>query len=270
MTGLSRVGHECASLSPSTAPLRDRLLAEESNALIGHDYLEYHRRRFEYVLRKCVECCPDPSASVLDIGRSFLSQMLLQRYGSVTTLGLGLSELQQFGHEAGSIGTTGAKSYAGHIVFDLNAAQTVERIEVPQEFALIVFAETIEHLYTAPELVLGFLEKLLAPGGVIICQTPNAVALHKRIQMVLGHNPFERLRIDERNRGHIREYTRKELIEIGYRAGFDTVSHEFQDYFGVAGSWLRKAGILCLKTAAALHPSWARGQTIIYRRIGET
>jgi 2-polyprenyl-3-methyl-5-hydroxy-6-metoxy-1,4-benzoquinol methylase len=246
--------------------LADRLLAEEALAFTGHDYLQYHRRRFEYVMRKCAEFSPDRSVSVLDVGRSSLSRMLLERYDNVTTIGLPLSAQEQFGHEAGTIDTASTKSYAGHIVFDLNYAQNVERLDLNQKFALIVFAETIEHLYTAPELVLGLLGNLLEPGGLIICQTPNAVALHKRILMALGFNPFERLRIDVRNRGHIREYTRKELIEIGRRASLDMISHEYRDYFGVAGGWARRVGILFLKAMATLHPPLARGQTIIYRR----
>jgi len=242
--------------------LLNTLLAEESRALAGHNYLEYHRQRFQYVLEKCRELCPDPGAEVLDIGRSHLSRMLLQNYTSVTTLGLPLSEREQFGHEAGW-GALDGKSYAGHIVFDLNDAQTIERIDTDRTFDLIVFAETIEHLHTAPELVLGLLANLLAPGGLILCQTPNATALPRRVMMLLGRNPYELLRINAGNRGHIREYTRAELVAIGRRAGLATVSHQYRDYFRVIGGLAKKT---VLKTVAALIPPLARGQTIVYKR----
>ena len=57
----------------------------------GHNYLDYHRGRFDYVTRKCCDFCPDQNANVLDIGRSQLSSLLLEEYGSVTTMGLPLS-----------------------------------------------------------------------------------------------------------------------------------------------------------------------------------
>jgi SAM-dependent methyltransferase len=242
--------------------LLSTLLAEERQAQAGHDYLAYHRERFDYVMEKCRELCSDPAAEVLDIGRSDLSRRLLKVYGRVTTLGLPLSDHEQFGHEAG-LGAADGKSYAGHIVFDLNDAQTVEQIDTQRKFDLIVFAETIEHLYTAPELVLGLLATLLAPGGMIICQTPNASALQRRIMMLLGRNPYERLRIDAGNRGHIREYTRAELVMIGQRAGLETVWHEYRNYFGVQGGWAKK---VTQKMVAALYPPLARGQTIVYKR----
>jgi hypothetical protein len=101
---------------------------------------------------------------------------------------------------------------------------------------------------------------------VIICQTLNASSLKKRIMMLLGHNPYELLRIDARNRGHIREYTREELIKIGSRAGLSTVSHEYKEYFGVKGGPVKK---FVLKAVAALFPSLSRGQTIVYKRAAD-
>lgn len=238
----------------------NRLLAEERLALAGHNYVDFHRERFDYLIEKCRELCPDGRAKVLDIGRSHLSSMLLQVYGSVTTLGLYLSAEEQFGHEMDSQASNG-RPYAGHIVFDLNDAQSIEQIDTDERFAVIVFAETIEHLYTAPELVLALLANLLSPGGIIICQTPNASSLRKRVMLLLGRNPYERLRIDAGNRGHIREYTRHELISVGRRAGLSTILHEYQEYFGVKGGRMIKT---LLKVVATVCPSLARAQTIVY------
>jgi hypothetical protein len=54
----------------------------------------------------------------------------------------------------------------------------------------IVFAEVIEHLFTAPELVLAYLHELLVPRGQLLLQTPNAASLRKRLKLALGRNPF--------------------------------------------------------------------------------
>jgi SAM-dependent methyltransferase len=204
---------------------------------------------------------------VLDIGRSHLSRMLLEKYDSVTTLGLPLSDNGEFGpdakcsHESGSF----AEGYSGHIVFDLNSAQTVEALDWDQKFDLIVFAETIEHLYTSPELVLNLIKSLLADGGVILCQTPNAAFLTKRIQLLLGHNPYERLRVSTVNRGHIREYTRDELIDAGARAGLVCSGSEYKNYFAVEGAGVVRAIRHVVDLISGIFPSMRRGLTVVYR-----
>ena len=240
--------------------LLNDLLAEEDRKQEGHDYLRYHKRRYEFLIKTCLEVCANRQANVLDVGRSRLSPILLQEYDNVTTLGWPLD-----GRESGSQPPTG-KSYFGHLVFDLNDAQTIERMDTECKFDLIVFAEVIEHLHTAPELVLGFLSTLLSPNGIIVCGTPNACAIHKRLIMLFGKNPYQRLRINSGNRGHIREYTREELIQIGHRIGLATVSHRYEDYFGVPDGWTKHIAAETLKIVGLVVPPARRGQTIIYKR----
>ena len=218
-------------------------------------YLEYHSRRFLYVLDKSQEYKPARSTAVLDVARSTLSCLLLEKYESVTTIGFPLSATQQ----------VGKPDFAGHIVFDLNDANTCNKIPCDRKFGLIVFAETIEHLHAAPENVLQLLKLLLAQDGIIICQTPNAAALHKRLQLLFGRNPYEMLRDDPFDPGHIREYTKQELIEIGGRVGLETVCHEYRDYFGTTGSLPRRVATRFVDILCRAFPPFARGQTIIFR-----
>ncbi len=247
--------------------LRDELLAEEIRSHADHDYLKFHKQRFEYVVSKCQQLCPSRSAKVLDIGRSHLSRMLLEKYDSVTTLGLSLSANGEFGsdarcsHESGSL----ADGYSGHIVFDLNDAQSVDALDWPHKFDLIVFAETIEHLYTAPELVLHLIKSLLAENGVIVCQTPNAAFLTKRIKLLLGLNPYERLRMSTVNRGHIREYTSGELMEAGARAGLVCLAAEHKNYFAVEGTGMVRAARQIVDWTSNIFPSTRRGMTVVYK-----
>ena len=88
-------------------------------------------------------------------------------------------------------------------------------------FDLIVCAETIEHLHTPPEFALMMLGSLLKPGGVLLVTTPNACNIAQRLKLLLGSNPFERIRYYSRNPGHFREYTRSEMIEMGKTAGLE-------------------------------------------------
>jgi SAM-dependent methyltransferase len=227
-----------------------------------HDYATYHSVRFNYVVAKCLSCKPSPDTRVLDVGRSILTLKLCQHYRHVTSLGFPLSADEK---KAAAGFETNSPAKLDHIEFDLNNARTAARLERPDKFELIVFGETIEHLVTPPELVLTFLKSLLAKNGIIICQTPNAVALHKRVKMLFGYNPYERLRSDTLNPGHIREYTKNELIEIGKTVGLQAVEHEYRDYFGAEGGQLHRLAISASKAASVVFPFLSRGQTIIYQ-----
>jgi hypothetical protein len=253
----------------SEASYIGRLLQLEHAADARHDYLRYHERRFQYVMQRCLDLKPDPKTRVLDIGRSHLSRMLLSHYQHVATLGFPLSESERFGHETGSQVDRMQSEFAEHIVFDLNDAQYHESPESTLRFGLIVFAEVLEHLHTAPELVLHYLRGFLESGGLILCQTPNAVALHKRVRLLVGLHPYERIRIDHENPGHFREYSKGELIEIGETAGLEAVAHEFVDYFAVPVTTGAGLAVRLLKAAGLAFPSVRRGQTVVYARRGD-
>lgn len=239
---------------------KTQLLVRERERESEHDYLAYHSRRFAYVFNLCKCEVPDQMASVLDIGRSQLSSLLASYYRSVVTLGFLHGD---WGHERVAHG----REPDDHIEFDLNDAMRVDRIPDQRRFDLIVFAETIEHLHAAPELVLHLLGAMLKPGGLIVCQTPNAAAVHKRLKLLAGLHPYERIRIDERNPGHFREYTKAELVAMARVAGLVAVRHEFVEYFGrpQAGGALARAGFAAYRAASALAPSFRRGQTVILR-----
>ena len=132
-------------------------------------------------------------------------------------------------------------------------------------------AEVIEHLYTAPKLVLSFLRALLTDRGVLIIQTPNAAALHKRAELLLGRNPYELIRETTNDPGHFREYTKKELIRIAEDAGLTVdrwLAGNYFDYRFVEGAGERHARLgrplnLIYRCAP---PSLKPGQTLVVRR----
>ena len=109
-----------------------------------------------------------------------------------------------------------------HIAFDLNTS--IDVAGWPRDkvrFDLIVCAETIEHLHTPPEFALMMLGSLLKPDGLLLVTTPNACGITRRLKLLFGTNPFERIRYYSRNPGHFREYTRDEMIEMGGTVGLD-------------------------------------------------
>ncbi|HXU02733.1 MAG TPA: methyltransferase domain-containing protein, partial [Polyangia bacterium] len=144
-------------------------------------------------------------------------------------------------------------------------------------YDVIVFAEVIEHLYTAPELVLPYLRDLLVPGGVLLLQTPNAVSLRKRAKLLLGVNPFERIRPERDNPGHFREYTASELKDLLAGAGFSIDQVWMKHYFDVRyarhnrGDEPPQLVVGALKNALyrMLPASLREGITILARRPGQ-
>ena len=238
-----------------------RMISSENKD--DHDYLEYHRERFEYVFQISKKLKPDENTLVLDVGKSYLSELLNTHYRKVETIGFDLDEDEALISKGVKIKDS---PDSDHIVYDLNNAVYGESIKSSKKYDLIVFAETIEHIHHAPEFALYALREILSDDGVILCQTPNAIALHKRILMLFGKNPFEKIRFDPFNPGHIREYTKNELIACGDLAGLSTSFHEYKDYFGYQGSKSRKLFIGFLKLICKIIPSFARGQTIAYKK----
>jgi hypothetical protein len=122
-----------------------------------------------------------------------------------------------------------------HVQWDLNQELSGNEF-TSAPFDVILMAETIEHLYTAPKIVIrGLLRLLSSRGGRFVIQTPNAVALNKRCELVLGRNPYEMIREDATDPGHFREYTAQELIEIGRSLGLGVESVAFTNYWRSPG-----------------------------------
>ena len=139
-------------------------------------------------------------------------------------------------------------------------------------------AEVLEHLHTAPSLVLAFVKTLLADNGLLVLQTPNAASLPKRIKLLLGRNPFDMIRTDPKNPGHFREYTRRELsalaADLGFRVEECAMSFYFDARFAHRASGEAAGRRLVLGTAKNLIyrflPAPLReGITMVWRKIQE-
>ncbi len=222
-----------------------QLLEQEKMGTCGQEskraYTETHKGRFADILRLCRKQVPDASARVLDIGRSELTGYLSSFYRNIHTLGLDPS-IDDGGHrEMGMI------ENVPHIQFDLLNSRTISDWPDCGRFDLIVFSEVIEHLDIAPEYVLAFLRSLLSDEGLLLCSTPNAADLAKRVRLALGRNPYERIRLYSANPGHVREYTKRELREIAGRVGLRWMNHSYVNWIqGKAGNRIMPAvmGIL--------------------------
>ena len=204
-----------ASIAAATISETARRIRTENGQ---NGYVAYHAPRYAALLALVSEYVGDGPGSVLDIGRSTLTELMRRRFGRpIDTLGFQRDEYGTAGH---------------HYQFDLNDAQHESRWrrDLPQ-YQLVVMAEVIEHLHTSPRLVLSFIGSLMAPGAALILQTPNAAALHKRLALLFGCNPYEQIREDVTNPGHFREYTLRELAGFGQTVGLSLERHLFGNYF---------------------------------------
>lgn len=218
------------------------------------DYATYHQKRFEMLMEEVKRLAPDPQSTILEIGRGPFTNRLRSKYQNVTTLGFPLSRSR-------IARLDDVSPDVPHVVFDLNDAQHTSRwISLPQ-FDVVIFAEVVEHLTTAPEHVFAFLAQALHAKSHLICQTPNAVCIHNRLKMLLGRNPFSRIELDDSDPAHFREYTQSELVQIVEDAGYEVVRHIFANYFGYEK---RITGLVDALTNPI--PSFRRGQTMVLKR----
>lgn len=217
------------------------------------DYYKFHEARWDYLLN-LLENYLEPHSKVLDIGRSPLTALLYKKYKNLITLGYPLEDthLDKIVEISEDI---------PHIEFDLNDSKYPEKWVKLPKFDAIIFAEVLEHLYVAPEYVFDFLRSGLREGGYLVLQTPNATAIGKRLKMVAGIHPFERIRKGN-DPGHFREYTKNELLDYSKKAGFKVIMHQYKNYFKLNG--LTK--VLYLITSP--YPPFRQGQTLILKKSG--
>lgn len=181
-------------------------------------YVGYHAQRFATLVLLLRQMGVDQETAILDVGPTFTSILFQRELGcKVDSISFSPDEETPFGM---------------NYQFDLNLAQEREdwRLDLGR-YPVIVFAEVIEHLYTHPTKVLAYLRELTEPGGYVIVQTPNALAIRKRIQFLLGKHPFEELSEVRESPNHYRESTLAELVRYAKAAGFDVTLAGVFNYF---------------------------------------
>jgi hypothetical protein len=118
-----------------------------------------------------------------------------------------------------------------HLTFDLNDAIHPDLWPRADPYDVVLMCEVIEHLYTSPTQVLAAVRSLMTDGSHLILQTPNACALHKRLQMLAGRHPFGPIAEDRTKPLHFREYLVSELCDAGMKAGLAARGWYMDNYF---------------------------------------
>jgi SAM-dependent methyltransferase len=140
----------------------------------------------------------------------------------------------------------GEKLWAAH---SLGVAKTDIEIErLPFEngsFSIVLFTEVLEHLRINPLFALREIARVMKPGGRIILSVPNITPVH-RLKFLLGRDyqgdiieEFEKL---DRygHMGHIRLYSKREIIKILHHIGCSGIKHEYGGSLNRKKPWLRR------------------------------
>lgn len=193
-------------------------------------YLHFHKYRYQFLLTKIAKfqpiIAPNKPLKLLDIGPALQTALVRHFFPDFQVHTLG------FQHPVNQL-----RANEIHTNFDLNQSDKNIPLKIPK-YDIILFCEVIEHLYTKPEVVLTFLRQYLTDNGIIIIQTPNAVAIHKRVIMLLGYNPYQLLEVSKT--GHFREYTVAELALIIKKSNLKLLEMTSKNYFNPNQTILQK------------------------------
>lgn len=85
-------------------------------------------------------------------------------------------------------------------------------------FDVVLLLDVLEHVQNAARL-LDFARDRLAPGGRLVLSTPNVAHLSVRLRLLLGR--FDYTPTGILDDGHVRFYTRRSLLELLQRSGFE-------------------------------------------------
>lgn len=218
----------------------------------ARSYFEMHRDRYEWLLsalsRVARDCGPADRLRILDVGQSFLTRLIRRRCPGATVNTLNNYDDVRY------------RDRDGHFIWDLNNAPVRASWPAIGRYHVIVLAEVLEHLYTAPQLVLSFFAAALEENGSILLQTPNAASLSRRLLLLAGRNPYEMLREDRS--GHFREYTISELREAAEAAGLDVAGLSVRNYLRPARRSSRIFNVVC----DFLPPGFREGITMELRK----
>jgi 2-polyprenyl-3-methyl-5-hydroxy-6-metoxy-1,4-benzoquinol methylase len=91
-----------------------------------------------------------------------------------------------------------------------------------EKFDFVFFSEVIEHLPIPGYIVLERLRKILRPGAILICTTPNLYRLRNLVFMALGRPIFDNFQYPDEDvaLSHVLEYSRDHLDWQFEKAGF--------------------------------------------------
>jgi 2-polyprenyl-3-methyl-5-hydroxy-6-metoxy-1,4-benzoquinol methylase len=193
----------------------ERYICRDDLQFGGRAYYHRYRFRFKECIRRFATLAPAEPVDVLDVGGGQLALVCAKLWNdrgvAVDLPGPHLSYMAEQG------------------------VQTIHwnlcKSDLPSnaKFDFVFFSEVIEHLPIPGYIALERLRKVLRPGGVIICTTPNLYRLRNVIYMALGHPIFDNFQYPDEDvaLGHVLEYSRDHLDWQFKKVGFQQYRVEY-------------------------------------------
>jgi SAM-dependent methyltransferase len=188
--------------------LYERFICQDELQSGGRAYHLRYRSRYKTCIKRLSEIAPPNAIDILDIGVGQLALMSRMLWNDRAVM----ADLPGPHH-----------SYmAAHGVETVHWNLCTSEPPFIGRFDGVFFSEVIEHLPIPGHIVLERLRKVLRPGGVIICTTPNLYRFRNVVYMALGLPIYDYFRIpdDETGLSHVIEYSRDHLQWQFEKAGF--------------------------------------------------
>jgi 2-polyprenyl-3-methyl-5-hydroxy-6-metoxy-1,4-benzoquinol methylase len=187
----------------------DHARGSEAGPGLGYVSLRDTPYRGHWLVRQAVLARTSPGDRILDCGTStgYLARGLVTAGRRVD------------GAELDPVAAEAARDVCDFVwVGDISR---LDPTELPHDYDLILFADTLEHL-PDPPAVLRNLKRRLAPGATLVVSLPNVANWAIRLSLLGG-----RFRYTERgilDRTHLRFYTRNTALEMIEAGGFTVTS----------------------------------------------
>lgn len=194
----------------------ERFICQDEVQSGGRDFYFRYRSRYKTCIQRLAMLAAPSTLDVLDIGGGQLALMCNKLWGDRGVLAdiPGPQDLHQYL----------AKQGVPTLIWNICTSDA----PFSDKFDVIFFSEVIEHLPIPGYIALERLRKVLRPGGLMICTTPNLYRLRNVFYMALGVQIFDYFQLpnDETSLSHVIEYSRDHLQWQFEKAGFNRVNIE--------------------------------------------
>lgn len=191
-----------------------RAFAEVLTVFPFPGYMDFNLSKYKTIIKQITKNAPR-SSKILSIGCGACDfEAILSKLGYRLTA---VDDLRDYWHSLGK-NRERIMDFAKRMNIELTIDSFGSLQERKNYFDVVLLIDIIEHLHSSPRELLNYSISSLKPDGLLIIETPNAVALAKRLLVLAGRSSqisagFFYWNIGE-YRSHIREYTRSELKQI--------------------------------------------------------
>ncbi|MBB4198364.1 hypothetical protein CCR94_22585 [Rhodoblastus sphagnicola] len=201
-------------------PVIDAYLDSLRNVIYGEDYLDFHKRRWDEILRYVRYFASHrPQPKILEVGMSTLLRLYkdVAPGAIVHTVDRPVALGGQSAESAMAVGSD------RHFNLDLNTDGFDVLAGEERKYDLIIMTEVVEHILATPSELIAELLPHLAGSGRVYLTTPNVLRLGSLMKMCeegrTEQNFFSKIEGNSWGHWHYREYTMNELVEEVRKTG---------------------------------------------------